>query len=264
MSSRCVAIVVAFVGGFVFPSIAATNERPLSTDRPDRTESPYTVPRGWFQLESDLVSWGRIDGDNESLTGMSLVTLNMKYGLTDRIDLQFVFLPWVRVEEEVAGSVISRTTDTGPVGLRAKFNIVGNDKPGPAFALLPFAFVPTHGDAVFDFVTWGIVAPLSIPVGSDAAFSAMAGFTRIDNDDSWVTVSMSFGSAIAGDFAGFLELYVSRNSFDTDAIDDTTIDAGITYAPGENWQLDVGVYRGLASETEDWRVFAGASVRLPI
>jgi len=37
---------------------AQTTVRPLSTDRPDRTESPYSVPKGWLQIESDLVSHG--------------------------------------------------------------------------------------------------------------------------------------------------------------------------------------------------------------
>lgn len=243
------------------PALAQTVVRPLSTDRPDRTESPYTVPHGWFQIESDIASRGRINGVDERVTSTSLLTLNMKYGVTRRMDLQMVFSPWVRIEEEVAGSVTSSRTDTGPLGLRAKFNIVGNDVAGPAFALLPYVFVPTHGDAVFDDVTFGIVTPVSIPVGENGALSAMAGVSRIDNEDTWVLASVSLGSALFGGCAGFIELYSSRNSFDTTAIDDATIDAGLTYALGENWQLDTGVYRGLVDETEDWRVFFGASGR---
>ncbi len=122
----------------------------------------------------------------------------------------------------------------------------------------------SRGDAIFDFVTWGMVAPLAIPIGEDAAFTMMAGMTRVDNEDWWASVSGSFGTAIAGDFAGFVELYLSRNSFDSDAIDDATLDLGVTYTPAENWQLDAGVYRGIATETEDWRVFIGASMRAPL
>src|SRR5438093_6841318 len=33
--------------------------RELSTDRPDKTESPYTVDAGHFQIEMDLVSYSR-------------------------------------------------------------------------------------------------------------------------------------------------------------------------------------------------------------
>jgi hypothetical protein len=32
--------------------------REMSTDRPDKTESPYTVDAGHFQFEADLVSFG--------------------------------------------------------------------------------------------------------------------------------------------------------------------------------------------------------------
>lgn len=249
----------------LLPTLTHAQVRPLSTDRPDRTESAYTVPRGWIQIESDVASRGRIDGDLERVTSTSVFTINAKVGVTQRIDVQVLFSPWLRVEEEIPGnnSVFSET-GTGPAGLRVKFNVFGNDSEGAAFALLPFAFVPTRGDSIFDHVTWGMVTPLSIPLGDNAAFSAMLGYTRIDNEDSWVTASASLGSAIAGDFAGFVELYVSRNSFDNDAIDDATIDAGITYAPSENWQFDTGIYRGLASETEDWRVFLGASARFPL
>jgi hypothetical protein len=258
-------VLVAALATAMVPCVATAEVRPLSTDRPDRTESAFTVPRGWFQIESDLVSRGRIDGDSERVTATSVMTINAKYGVTQNIDVQLLVSPWVRIEESLAGgNALFTTTDSGPAGLRLKFNLAGNDGGGPAFALLPFAFVPTQGDSVFDHVTWGIVTPLSIPIGDNAAFSAMVGYSRIDNDDSWVTASMSLGSAIAGDFAGFVELYISRNSFDNDAIDDATIDAGITYAPGENWQLDTGIYRGLASETEDWRVFLGASARFPL
>ncbi len=249
---------------FLAPSFARAQVRALSTDRPDRTESPYTVPSNWMQFESDLVSWGRIEGDDERVTEFSLLTISAKYGVTNRVDLQFVFSPYDHAETQNTGSPDQEDSGTGSAGLRAKFNLRGNDDGGIALALLPFATVPTRGDAVFDFVTWGILAPLAIPIGDNSALTVMAGMTRIDNEDWWVTASGSFGAAIAGDFAGFVELYFSRNSFDSDAIDDATLDVGVTYAPREDWQLDAGVYRGLATETEDWRVFVGASMRAPL
>ena len=237
--------------------------RPLSTDRPDRTESPYTVPRGWMQIESDLASWGRIEGDNEQVTATQFVTLNTKIGVTNRIDIQVLFNPYVRTETEITGWPSVEEDATGQAGLRAKFNVFGNDSEGAAFALLPFATVPTDEDPVIDFVTWGMVTPFSLPLGESAALSAMLGLTRVDNEDWWATSSASLGSAIAGNFGGFVELYLSRNSFDNDAIDDATVDVGVTYAPGD-WQLDAGVYRGLADESEDWRFFLGASGRFPL
>ncbi len=257
-------VFIALAVASAIPAFAQSDVRPLATDRPDRTESPYTVPRGYVQIESDLYSVGRINGNHERVTTADVFTLNAKYGLTRSIDFQFTFIPWEDVNVEVAGQPDDDDSGTGHAGVRLKFNLAGNDDGGIAFALLPFASVPTRGNSTFDFVTWGMFAPLSFPIGENAAFSTMAGFTRVDNDDYWGSVSGSFGTAIVGNLSGFLELYVSRDSFDNDAIDDTTLDAGVTYIVRDNWQFDAGVYRGLAEDTEDWRVFVGASTRFPV
>ena len=120
----------------VVPTIAFTQVRPLSTDRPDRTESPYSVPKGWFQFESDLVSGGRIEIGAERITALSLVTINAKYGVFDDVDVQFVFSPFVRVETKVGLSTFQET-GSGQAGLRVKWNLVGNDDDGPASSRLP-------------------------------------------------------------------------------------------------------------------------------
>jgi hypothetical protein len=40
-------------------TVRATPPRGLSTDRPDVTESPYTVPAGRLQLEASFVEYAR-------------------------------------------------------------------------------------------------------------------------------------------------------------------------------------------------------------
>jgi Putative MetA-pathway of phenol degradation len=239
-------------------------DRPLSTDRPDRTESPYSVPKGWLQVESDILTQGQFNISGETITGTSVMAFNAKYGIARNLDVQLLFAPWVRLRTEHTGIPDDESSGTGPAGLRLKYNLAGNDTPGPAMALLPFAYVPTRGDAIFDAVTWGMVAPVSIDLGGDRAMSAMAGALRLNNEDTWVIGSVSLGTPIVGDFAGFLEIYVARAGFSDDALDDTTFDAGITFAPNPDWQFDTGVYYGITSTTEDWRVFVGASARFDL
>ena len=242
---------------------AQTTVRPLSTDRPDRTESPYSVPKGWLQIESDLVSHGQLEIDQQTITGTSVAAFNVKYGVTPRFDMQLVFSPWVHVHSEGPGFDES-TNDTGQAGLRGKINLVGNDSEGAAVALLPFVFVPTRGDAIFDSATWGIVTPVGIAVGEKAAFSSMLGAVRVNNDEWWVIGSVSLGTELVGALAGFLETYVARAGFESDALDDITVDAGLTFAPTDAWQLDTGVYYGVTDNTEHWRVFVGASARFSL
>src|SRR5690349_12131277 len=78
--------------------------REMSADRPDKTESAYTVDSGHFQIESDLVVYAH-DHDtanraNISGDAWSFVTLNLKAGLCNFSDLQVVLLPYSRVRTD--------------------------------------------------------------------------------------------------------------------------------------------------------------------
>jgi len=239
---------------------SAQTIRPLATDRPTRTDSPYTVPHGWLQVEANIVSRGEFSDDSTTVTGTSVFPFNLKYGFTRRFDLEFVFAPWVQARTEVAG-LVETDHGTGEAGLRGKFNLIGNNITGAAVAVLPFAFVPTRGDNVFDSVTWGVNTPVSLAVGEKQTLSSMLGVSRVRNDDWWFTGSFSLSSTLFGNLSGFLETYVSRAGFDKDALEDVTIDAGLVYLAARDWQVDAGVYYGASDLTEDWRVFVGLSGR---
>jgi hypothetical protein len=68
--------------------------RALSTDRPDKTESAYTVDAGHFQIETDLVnfSFDRYNGDptNTQTRAWSFANTNLKVGLLNNVDLQLI------------------------------------------------------------------------------------------------------------------------------------------------------------------------------
>jgi hypothetical protein len=197
------------------------------------------------------------------VTGTSVASLNLKYGVTDRFDMQFLFSPFVRVRTEAPG--VDVTDDgTGQVGFRAKFNLTGNDFGDIGAALLPFVVAPTRGGSILDRATFGIVAPVSLDLGEDRAMSSMLGVMSVESEDTWVIGSVSFATPLAGSLAGFFELYVARSGFDDDALEDVTADTGFTYAASENWQVDAGLYYGITGPTEDWRVFAGLSGRFDL
>src|SRR6185436_14543161 len=68
--------------------------REFTTDRPDKTESPYTVDAGHFQIELDLITYAH---DHETARGVdvrvnawSVVPVNFKVGLLNWMDLQTV------------------------------------------------------------------------------------------------------------------------------------------------------------------------------
>ncbi len=121
--------------------------RELFTDRPDKTESPYTVDTGRLQIELDFVNFAgdrdRRGGDVRS-EAVAVAPINLKAGLIPNADLQLLAEPYVRQ------TVTDRTTGArakvecfGAVTLRLKRNLWGNDGGGSALALMPFAKLPT-------------------------------------------------------------------------------------------------------------------------
>src|SRR5436309_7704493 len=73
--------------------------REMNTDRPDKTESPFTVDAGHFQIEADILSY-TYDRDNPARTDTRVETvdiapLNLKVGLCNSVDLQLALETYV-------------------------------------------------------------------------------------------------------------------------------------------------------------------------
>src|SRR5262245_14541773 len=117
---------------------ALAAERPLSTDRPDRTESPFTVPRGRLQLEMDLASrahdrlptendGGTISGGSK-IDALDVAPFNFKIGVTDRADIQFLMAPWSETRITYLDGGRFDDEGAGDVTGRVKLNVMGNDE----------------------------------------------------------------------------------------------------------------------------------------
>jgi len=77
--------------------------RLLSADRPDLTESPYTVDAGAVQLEMSFVEFAFDDTRSGTSTELSIAPTILKLGLTNNTDIQFTCNPFVR-DDPVGGS----------------------------------------------------------------------------------------------------------------------------------------------------------------
>ena len=82
--------------------------RAFTTDRPDVTESPYTVDPGHVQIELSLAEYA-LSSDRTTRTFAALL-VNLKLGLLDNVDLQFIFTPYERQVTRDAGE---RSIDSG-------------------------------------------------------------------------------------------------------------------------------------------------------
>ncbi len=227
--------------------------RELNTDRPDKTESPYTVDAGHFQLEMDLVSYTR-DGKQDLF---AIAPVNLKVGLLNNVDLQFIAETY-NVQHDGNGY--------GDTLVRLKVNFWGNDGGATAFGVMPFAKFPTSqhqfGNSA---VEGGIIFPLAIKLPRDFELGTMTevDYIRNENNSGYhqeFINSVTVSHAIVGELSGYAEFF-SAVSNERDSRWIGTVDFGFTCKVTPNIQLDAGLNIGVTSAADDLNPFIGFSVR---
>ena len=260
--------------------------RPLSSDRPDVTESPYTVDAGHFQVELSFFEYARDGGG--AVKELDVLPFNLKVGLTNNVDLQLVVTPFVHADTEFdgrfGGVFENSESGFGPVELRAKINLWGNDGGGAPFdlpsnfsegarerfgdsalAVMPYVRFPTgEEDLGFaDEVEFGVIVPFATPLNEEWDLGLMAelAFAR-PADDNGTDVELlhtaSFSRDLGGRLGGYGE-YIGVVSSGARYI--AALGVGLTYSLSRDAQLDAGVNVGITDEAEDARFFTGLTYR---
>jgi hypothetical protein len=245
----------------------AQEQRELSTDRPDKTESPYTVEQGRVQIELDAAKH-TIDQDGERrIETLNLVPFNLKYGVGENTDVQLIFGSLIRETERDRATGRERVTKgVGDVTLRIKHNLWGNDGARTAFALMPFVTLPTASNGLgADAVEAGIIAPLSVGLSNNIDVGVMTEVDlRRESDGSGYAPVFINSATTSFDVTDHVSVYTelfTQRSTDTGSRWLVTFDSGVTYAIGADLQLDAGVNLGLTDEADDAEFFLGLSRR---
>lgn len=242
--------------------------REMSTDRPDKTESAYTVDAGHYQIESSLVDY-TYDHRNPERTdkradNYKFAALNLKAGLLNNVDLQVVVDPYIRERAKGDGTV-ERKRGFGDIQTRVKVNLWGNDSGATALAVMPFVKFPTNSDDLGNSaVEGGIIVPLAVSLPADWGMGLMTqfDFRRNAQKDYYTDFinTVTLGHQIIGNLDGYVEFFSSFNQ-EADADLVGTVDLGLTYAVSEDIQLDSGVNIGVTRSANDFNPFLGCSVR---
>ncbi|MBI5775686.1 MAG: transporter [Verrucomicrobia bacterium] len=244
--------------------------RELSTDRPDKTESPFTVDAGHFQIEMDLVHYS-YDKHNPARDGTivrtwSIAPMNLKVGLLNNVDLQLVLQPhgYGHTSDPAAG--VSKQRGFGDMVARLKWNLWGNDGGDTAFALMPYLKLPTNQDQLGNrSVEGGLIAPLAVelPAGWGLGLMTQLDIVRDGGTSGYhpeFVNSITFSHDIAGKLGGYVEFF-SSVSTERGSAWIGTLDVGLTYGLTENIQLDAGVNFGLTRAADDVNPFVGITFR---
>lgn len=245
---------IALAAAFGFSICTAAELRPLSTDRPDTTESPYSVDAGHFQFEMEIANWTRNGRERE----FSLGELNAKIGLDRSTDLQVVMPFYTHIRDGGEGF--------GAVEIRLKRNLWGNDSGTTALALMPYIKLPTaSGDLGNGEFEGGLIVPFGFegPAGWSCAVMAELDL-EADDDGSGhhlaVLTSATTSHGLTENTAFFLEL-VSILSAESDSKWEAYFNTGMTWAMTPTWQLDGGIRVGLTGASTDFTPFLGMSTK---
>jgi hypothetical protein len=259
-------------GYHLFNPVPREQMRELSTDRPDQTESPYSVDAGHIQIEADLVSFSR-DHDRSAPGGgvvnetTTFGAVNLKAGLLNNVDLQLVLDAYVRSRTtDRATGVTDRVGGLGDLTTRLKVNLWGNDGGKTALALMPYVKAPTARRGLGNnSVEGGLIVPLAVELPGGFGMGLQTEADAIRNDGrsghhlEWVN-SVTVGHDLVGALAGYVEFF-TVTSFERGAPWEGYFDLGLTYGLTDTIQLDLGCNFGVTDAAPDYNPFVGISLR---
>jgi hypothetical protein len=246
--------------------------RELMTDRPDNTESPFTVNPGHLQFETTLYGYARSYPDIASDVSDSgeFGTTNIRLGLTNSSEVNAIWQPYGSVQTHAPDPANStRQSGVGGLEIRGKFNLWGNDTfetPGAtAFGLLPYVSLPTdRGNGVSpDAVEGGLILPYAIKLAEKFDLSLNTGIAAVHNDNTSgyrpeYLASASLGQDWTEKLSSYYEFF---GEFNTPRGNALTLATGVTYQVTRNLQFDTGINFGVTNAADRFNPFVGVSAR---
>jgi hypothetical protein len=254
----------------IFNPVPVNLMRELNADRPDKTDCPFTVDAGHFQVEMDFanMTYNRPNSErgNVRSTAVEIAPVNLKVGLLNNLDFQLVFTSyrWEKTDNQDNGTINQKAGFDG-ITPRFKVNIVGNESGFFALALIPFVSLPLNQHNFGNSsVEGGLGIPYSFDIPSwDVGFQTTFRFNRNDAERGYHTEfenSISIGHLLIGTMSLSGEFF---SSVSTEKVTGWvgTIDTWLTYQVAENLRLDGGIYIGVTPAADDWHPWLGMTWR---
>jgi hypothetical protein len=240
---------------------AGGGRRELTTDRPDATESPFTVEPGRVQVELDAVSYSRDRAGGVRTTEWTIAPWNLRYGLAGSVEAGIVVVPHVRRTETGPAGDRQTARGVGDTTLRLKWNGAGNDGGPLAYGVITEIKLPTAADGIGnDKVEGAVTLPVAFDIGAGWDGAGMTGIEWVHTGTARRAVwfnTLTVARELAADWSAFFELTSAAG----DGPHVATFNTGVTRRLGPNLQLDGGVFWGISRAAPDLTLFAGLSRR---
>ncbi|MEA9831250.1 transporter [Xanthomonas campestris pv. raphani] len=241
-------------------------EAPLCTDRPTKANSTCTVPAGAWQLETDIGSYTRDSQPGTRIETSVFTNPTLKYGVSDRIDLQLNWAPQLQVKTtDRATGARSSLSGGGDIYLRMKARFYESDT--ATVAVLPFVKAPTARTGLGnDEWEGGIALPINfaLPNSFSLTFGPEVDWLA-DSDGSGnhiaVINAINLARPLTPKLSMAVEVWSSINCDPAETIEQYSADIATAYLINPLLQLDVGANFGLNDRNPDAQVYVGLAHR---
>jgi len=242
--------------------------RSFSTDRPTKSNVPFTVDAGHFQYEMDLFNFSYMKSGTVRTDTWLVPNPTLKVGLTSAIDLEINVAPFASVHSfDSATGTSSTIQGSGDLFARMKINLWGNDGGTSAFALIPYVKAATAPVGIGNGATeGGVIAPLSFSLPNDFTLLFNSEVDALkDNTGSGYHTNLlnlvNLSRPIVKDLTLYVELWSDVNNDPTARVTQYSFDTALAWTVKPNFQVDIGANFGLNRTTPAVQFYVGAAQR---
>lgn len=233
----------------------------ISTDRPDQSESPYLMDKGYFQMEAGITSENDEPVKDFKTNTLSAPSILLRYGIAKNVELRGG-IEVLNSKTTISGNSVSQS-GMSPIMVGTKIKLFTEKGSAPETSLLLSIFLPFKDNSAFqsDYIgtefrfamTNNLTKRFSLSYNIGGEFGSGApGATGL--------YTISLGASLVNKLSGFVELYgFMPQKFSPDH----RFDAGLTYLILKNVQVDAAFGFGISERSPDFFVGGGVSVRLP-
>lgn len=238
-----------------------TGKGDIITDRPDATEAPSVVPKGYLQAETGGFYESFKENDIKFERSVYNTTL-LRYGILENLELR---VGWNFEKQSVKLNDMTLVNDQNglsPLLLGVKVAIAEENNGFPEVGLIGHVFLPFSASSDFKPQTTGVdfrfAFSHTLSERSNLSYNIGAEWGD-DSPEVAYIYTIAYGYAISEKFGAFVELY---GNFPENSSANHLWDAGLTYLLKPNIQFDVSIGTAF-TEGQDILLSGGLSFRVP-
>lgn len=238
-------------------------DSPICADRPGKGTATCTAPAGHWQVEVDTVDLTHSGSGGGAMDFDVFAAANIKYGLTDRLDVELTLTPW----QTSRGGGGPNAQGFGDTVVRSKLGLVPSGD--ITVALDPYVKIPTAtggiGNRAYE---GGMAAPMAwtLPDQFSLALTPELDWLKNGADGGRhiaYSAALGLGRAFTPELTGGVELWGAVNADPAGQTRQASFDLSLAFIPAKaQWmQIDGGINLGLNRATPQSEVYMGVSRR---